>query len=124
MMSLVGLLTMTIAVILFLVRWPQGPYPWEVCYLAIQGFGFMAFNAAFFVAISVSVPRDSGASAVTSYYLAQQMGILVGVNSTAAVTRSMFKNHLKRNLDLKPMANKVCQYYDQNYLVLSINNSL
>ncbi|KAJ5575060.1 hypothetical protein N7450_008959 [Penicillium hetheringtonii] len=123
-LSVVGLLLMITAVVLFMVRWPQGPNAWEVSYLAIQGFGFMAFNAAFFVAVSVSVPRDSGASVITTYYLAQQLGILVGVNSTAAVVRSVFKNHLMENLALEPMANKACYFFRQEPFLLIIQNVL
>jgi len=81
----------------------------------------MAFNAAFFVAVSVSVPRDSGASAITTYYLAQQLGILVGVNSTAAVMRSVFKNHLIENLALEPMANKACYSFHREVFLLLRN---
>lgn len=105
-------------------RWPQGPYLWELTYLAIQGIGFMGVNAALFVAMSASVPKDHGASTITTYYLFQQLGVMAGVTSTAAFTRNVFKGRLVEKLAGEPKANEVSTSTVQQFQLVPISHSI
>lgn len=90
-----------------MLRWSQGPKLWELAYLAIHAIGHTGLITTLFVAISVAVPKNAGAGAITTYYLAQQIGMVVGVTTTSVFTRNVFRNDLLRKLALEPNANEV-----------------
>ncbi|KAJ5109745.1 transporter [Penicillium argentinense] len=87
-----------VGTLLIMLRLPQGAYLGELAYLGLLAIGFMGLNSALFVAMSVSVPKDKSAAALTTYYLVQQLGMLVGVISTASLTQNTFKSYLVEKL--------------------------
>ena len=87
-----------IGVLLAMLRLPQSAYLGELAYVGLIAVGFMGLNSALFVAMSVSVPKDKSASALTSYYLVQQLGMMAGVISTASLTQSTFRSQLVKKL--------------------------
>lgn len=90
-----------------MLRWSQGPKLWELSYLSIHAVGHAGIITTLFVAISVAVPKNAGAGAITTYYLAQQVGMVVGVTATAVFTRKVFRNGLLREFAMEPNANEV-----------------
>ena len=52
-----------------------------------------------FIGLSASAPKPQTATAVSTYYLSQQVGILVGVGASAAILRMDFRNALLRQLE-------------------------
>ncbi|KAJ5637948.1 hypothetical protein N7490_007827 [Penicillium lividum] len=99
--------SMQYCTILIMLRWPRGFHNWELAYLAIEGFGTWMFSSTLFVAVSVSVSKDKAASAITIYYLSQQLGIMVGTATTAAVTRSVFQGQLLKKLAMEPNVKEI-----------------
>ena len=90
-----------------MIRWPQGPQLWELVYLVIHAIGHTGIITTLFVAISVAAPKSSGAGPITTYYLAQQIGMVVGVTATSVFTRAVFRNDLLVKLAMEPNATEV-----------------
>jgi preprotein translocase subunit SecF len=90
-----------------MLRWSQEPKLWELGYLSIHAVGHTGIITTLFVAISVSVPKNAGSGAITSYYLAQQVGMVVGVTATAVITRKVFRNDLLEKCAMEPNAIEV-----------------
>jgi hypothetical protein len=97
-----------VGILMIMLRLPQGAYLGELAYLGILSMGCMGLNSALFVAMSVSVPKDKSAVALTTYYLVQQLGMLVGVISTASLTQNTFKSYLVERLTGESNWKEVC----------------
>ncbi|KAJ5263966.1 transporter [Penicillium angulare] len=94
---------------LLMVRWSEGPKLWELAYLAIHAIGHTGLITTLFVAISVAAPKDSGAGPITTYYLAQQIGMVVGVTATSVFTRNVFRSNLLESLAMEPNAQEIIE---------------
>lgn len=92
---------------LLMLRWPQEPKQWELAYLTIHAVGHTGIITTLFVAISVAVPKNAGAGPITTYYLSQQIGMVVGVTATSVFTRNVFRNDLLEKLAMEPNAKEV-----------------
>lgn len=74
--------------------WPNDPIVWEmICYLGL-GIGVGGTLVCTFTALSVSVPKEMTATAMTNYYLCQQLGLVVGVSVTSAASQGLFERYL------------------------------
>jgi MFS family permease len=89
-------MAMTLGNILLVARLPQGPYYWELLFTIIMGVGMGGFFSVTFVGLSASIPSHMSATAMTAYYLAQQLGMMMGVSATSVTCRMVFKAYLER----------------------------
>lgn len=88
-------------------RWPNGADLWELVYLAIHSVGHTGIITTCFVAISVATPKSAGAGPITTYYMSQQIGMVVGVTASSVFTRDAFRNILIDKLADHPYATEV-----------------
>ncbi|CEJ58991.1 hypothetical protein PMG11_07629 [Penicillium brasilianum] len=91
-------LAMILGNILLAVRLPQGPHYWEVLFTVIVGIGMGGFFAVTFVGLSASIPDKMSATAMTLYYLAQQLGMMMGISAASVTCRMVFRAYLERKL--------------------------
>lgn len=91
-----------IGYLLIMVRWRYGADIWESVYTVANGLSMgMALNALF-VAMSASAPEAQRTTAISFYYLCQQIGIIFGVGGIAALFDTIFCNALRDGLDNVP----------------------
>lgn len=91
-------MAMILGNMLLVIRLPQAPYYWEIFFTIIIGVGMGGFFSVTFVGLSASIPDRMSATAMTVYYLAQQLGMMMGITATSVTCRMVFKNYLERKL--------------------------
>ncbi|EKG18667.1 Major facilitator superfamily [Macrophomina phaseolina MS6] len=73
-------------------------HPLELSYILVVGAAFGWTLSAQFVGLSRATPRRLAAEGITAYYLAQQVGSIVGTNVAAKVVRGEFRSRLRAAL--------------------------
>ncbi|KAJ5609315.1 hypothetical protein N7528_009882 [Penicillium herquei] len=92
----VGLIITILSGVLIMIRWCFFTiYTWELIYSFPYGIGLGILFSTQFVELSAYSPEDYSARLITTYYLMQQIGSVVGVSVTAGVIRSFFGSGLK-----------------------------
>ncbi|KAJ5880815.1 transporter [Penicillium subrubescens] len=91
-------MAMILGNMLLVIRLPQAPYYWEILFTIIIGVGMGGFFSVTFVGLSASIPNQMSATAMTVYYLAQQLGMMMGITATSVTCRMVFKEYLERKL--------------------------
>lgn len=98
-LSLVSLAIGALSYVLVGLRWRHGTNLWESLYTFPAGLSFGMILSTQFIGLSASAPKPQTATAVSTYYLSQQVGILVGVGASAAILRMDFRKTLLRQLE-------------------------
>jgi hypothetical protein len=60
------------------------------------------------LALSVSVQSQITATAMTNYYLCQQLGLVVGVSVASSASRAVFERCLSQHIPLREDISQVC----------------
>lgn len=105
-----GISTASLALLgylLTLLRWPNGPSPWEMVYILFATLGIGALLTTQFMALSASIPRSKSGTIIAVYYMAQQIGIVLGTTLSSSLCRRVFENNLWKNLETTPDAANV-----------------
>ena len=93
--------------LLMALRWHNRVGAWESLYYVAAGFGFgMSLNAQF-IGLTAAAPEDQQGTAIGVYYLSQQVGMIFGVGSFAALLETGFSNNLRRGLNSSPERDEV-----------------
>lgn len=80
---------------------------WELIYTATAGFGATMSCSAQFVALSSAVSEKQITVAITSYYLFQQIGNMIGIALTQPLQRLLFEKLLGKKIGTDLEAAKV-----------------
>ena len=75
--------------------------------MALAGFAFGPLLTGTFTALSAAAPRHLSATAITSYYVCQQIGSMIGTSLSAAVLQRLFKSALATVLQGEPARDQV-----------------
>ncbi|OQD88546.1 hypothetical protein PENSOL_c070G07543 [Penicillium solitum] len=81
-------------------RWPHRPLYCDMIFYAGMGLGVGSIFVCTFTALSVSVPSQMTATAMTNYYLCQQLGLVVGVSVVSSASRAVFEKGLSQDIPL------------------------
>lgn len=93
-----------------MIRWCYfDPYIWELIYPFPYGIGLGILFSTQFVALSAEAPEKYSARLITTYYLLQQIGSVVGVAVSAWLIQSSFASGLKDLLGESERGMKVYQ---------------
>ncbi|KAE8333054.1 major facilitator superfamily domain-containing protein [Aspergillus sergii] len=88
------------AYFVIIIRWNLGLKTWELMiYTFISGAAMGGLLSTQFVGLTAAAPKPQSATAITVYYLSQQMGIILGVTAAATMCRQSFANNLSQHLD-------------------------
>ncbi|KAJ5379820.1 uncharacterized protein N7496_002248 [Penicillium cataractarum] len=89
--SVIGLAISIFGFLLILVRWTvYQPHMWEISYGFLAWLGMGMTLSSQFVALSASKPEQNAATSVTTYYLVQQVGFMMGITlSKALISREI-----------------------------------
>lgn len=84
--------------VLMALRWRYRINAWESLYYVAGGFSFGMSANAQFVGLAAAAPEGQQGAAIGVYYLSQQVGMIIGVGSFAALLETVFSNDLRRAL--------------------------
>ncbi|KAB8265073.1 major facilitator superfamily domain-containing protein [Aspergillus pseudonomiae] len=85
--------------LLIFIRWRNGCYLWELVYLLPNGMAIGILFTTQFIGMSLGVPSESLTTCITTYYLAQQSGNIIGPAANVAVVQRIFMGRLEKNLN-------------------------
>ncbi|KAL5337486.1 major facilitator superfamily domain-containing protein [Aspergillus crustosus] len=80
---------------LILIQYPHGFHPWQGIYLLLVGFAPGILFPALFVGMSASAPEGTLSVCISTYYLSQQLGLVIGPAVGAALTQRLFLGGLQ-----------------------------
>ena len=110
--------------LLMVLRWRNGVGAWESLYYIGGGFGYgMSLNAQF-IGLTAAAPEDQQGTAIGVYYLSQQVGMIFGVGSFAALLETVFSDNLRRALASFPERDEVSHVRSSNPLAVSRSFSM
>lgn len=93
--------------LLMTLRWRLGANAWESLYSFGGGLSTGLALSGQFIGLSASAPEDQRATAISVYFLCQQIGIIIGVGSSTALVEAVFETNLKRRLQGLPSTDEV-----------------
>jgi hypothetical protein len=94
--------------VLLTTRWADRPFFLDFIFYFGLGLGVGGILVCTFTALSISVPSQMTATAMTNYYLCQQLGLVLGVAVTSATSRAIFKKCLFQEIADGREKSKVC----------------
>lgn len=77
-------------------------------FYAGMGLGVGGILVCTFSGLSVSVPSEMTATAMTNYYLCQQLGLVVGISVVSSASRAVFEKCLSHDIPLHKDKSQVC----------------
>lgn len=90
-----------------MLRWRGRINVWESLYIFPASIGVGMLNSSQFTGLAASVERSQLATAVSMFYLSQQVGLMMGASGSAALLRRTFRDALMANLSGLSNADKV-----------------
>ncbi|OQD64419.1 hypothetical protein PENPOL_c007G05983 [Penicillium polonicum] len=101
--TIVGLVITIISFTLILVRWTIfEPHFWEILYSFPGWFGMGMLLSSQFAALSAAKPEHNAATSVTTYYFAQQVGLMTGITTAKALLIKEMRSGLNVALKNQP----------------------
>ncbi|KAE8152481.1 major facilitator superfamily domain-containing protein [Aspergillus avenaceus] len=100
--------------LLIFVRWRNGLSRWEILYLFPAGLFVGILFTSQFVGMALCVPRDDLAICITTYYLCQQLGNIIGPAANVTVVQRVFEGRMKTAL---------AGWKEQSYIGPILNNA-
>ncbi|RKF53642.1 Vacuolar basic amino acid transporter 1 [Erysiphe neolycopersici] len=96
--SIISLILSVLVYLLIALQWKQDAHVIEATYIFLAGFLSGVFLAATFGAIATTCSRQMIASTITSYYLCDEVGSIIGAGFSTAALRGTFTASLYREL--------------------------
>lgn len=81
------------------LRWRGHINIWESLYVFATSFGVGAVNSTQFVSVSAGAPKDRMATAVSLFFLSQQVGMMIGASTSSSLLQYVFRAKLTYGLD-------------------------
>ncbi|OKP15151.1 hypothetical protein PENSUB_2193 [Penicillium subrubescens] len=101
--AIIGLITALLSFALILPRWSLFEQKmWELFYSFFFSWGLGMVLSAQFVGLSASTPEAFAATSITSYYLFQQAGTMIGITVTTVLQHLVFKEKLEAKIGESP----------------------
>ncbi|OQE25287.1 hypothetical protein PENSTE_c006G07571 [Penicillium steckii] len=88
-------------------RWPSRPLFCDLIFYFGLGLGVGGILVCTFTALSISVPSQMTATAMSNYYLCQQIGLVMGVAVSSAANKTIFKDFLFQDIPNSTEKSKV-----------------
>ncbi|KAL2837250.1 major facilitator superfamily domain-containing protein [Aspergillus pseudoustus] len=79
-------------------HWRHGFAPWHTVYLAGMGIGSGVLFPALFVGVTASAPEGMLSVCIGTYYISQQLGLIIGPAVGATIQQRVFEDGLWREL--------------------------
>lgn len=85
--------------LIIFVSWRAGCSPWELLYLFPNGMFIGALFPTQLVGMSMGARKENLSTCVTTYYLCQQLGCIIGPATNVALVQRIFGEKLEKLLD-------------------------
>ncbi len=96
--SVAAVFVSIISFVAIMLRWRGRINAWESLYVFPASVGVGMLNSSQFTALAVSVEKPQLATAVSIFYLSQQIGLMIGASVSTAVLRHGFRAALNKRL--------------------------
>lgn len=73
---------------------------WESLYILPAAMGIGLLNSSQFIGLSAAVQKAQLASTISTFFLSQQIGMMIGAGGSAALLRTVFRASLVKMLDM------------------------
>ncbi|KAJ6187600.1 Major facilitator superfamily domain general substrate transporter [Penicillium mononematosum] len=97
-LSIVGLGTIVASFAVLALIWRSSASYLSLIPVFLVGTGMAGLFTTQFVALSARSRGGHARATITAYYLAQQLGLIIGVTTSAKIVRTLFANDLRRTL--------------------------
>ncbi|MCJ1350951.1 MAG: hypothetical protein MMC33_000933 [Icmadophila ericetorum] len=97
--SIAALAFCSLGYLVIALRWHGHINIWESLYVFGTSFGVGAVNSAQFVSLSAAAPKDRMATAVSLFFLSQQVGMMIGASSSSSLLQYVFEMKLSEGLE-------------------------
>lgn len=97
-LSIVGLGTIVASFAVLALIWRSSASYLSLIPVFFVGTGMAGLFTTQFVALSARSRGGHARTTITAYYLAQQLGLIIGVTTSATIVRTLFANDLRRSL--------------------------
>ncbi|CAF9927241.1 MAG: hypothetical protein HETSPECPRED_006524 [Heterodermia speciosa] len=98
LLTLLGAISQIVSYILLILRWRGNTSVWESLYIAPGGLGSGIMNSAVFIALAAGVDETQMAISSTGYYLAGNIGALIGASVASNILVATLKSGLENAL--------------------------
>ncbi|KAI1916883.1 hypothetical protein LOZ61_000785 [Ophidiomyces ophidiicola] len=98
-----------LAYIVIALRWVHKTSAWEALYVFPAGLSFGLVLSAQFVWLLANAPKSHISTAVSSYYLCQEVGMVLGVGTSTLLMQQDFYRRLFRSLEGVPHREEIIQ---------------
>ncbi|KAB8202937.1 major facilitator superfamily domain-containing protein [Aspergillus parasiticus] len=98
-MTAIAVFGAVLTYLLIFIRWRNGCHLWEVVYLLPNGIAIGILFTTQFIGMSLGAPNENLTTCITTYYLAQQLGNIIGPAANVGVVQRVFMGKLKKNLN-------------------------
>ncbi len=93
-MTLVSVLVQTICILLIFIQWRNGFKLWYSIYLLCLGVASGILFPALFVGMATYAPEGKLHVCIGTYYLSQQLGLIIGPAAGSALNQKLFAARL------------------------------
>lgn len=97
-MILLASLSACTAYITIILRWHGDTYTWEALEIAPGGFGSGVATTSTFIALTAAMSHKNMAVATSGFYLASNLGTVLGVSIGSSIQRGVLKILLQKRL--------------------------
>ncbi|KAL2824262.1 major facilitator superfamily domain-containing protein [Aspergillus cavernicola] len=97
-MTLAALCTLLLVYLLIFIQWRNGFALWQGIYLLALGFAPGVLFPALFVGMASTVPEGMLSVCIGTYYLCQQLGLIIGPSCGSALSQRLFARGLWEGL--------------------------
>ena len=80
---------------------------WESLYVFPATFGIGILISSLFVGISAAVEKPQQATAISLYFLSQQLGVMIGASGSGALLQKTFRDALEGTLGVSAAKSEV-----------------
>ncbi|KAE8376791.1 major facilitator superfamily domain-containing protein [Aspergillus bertholletiae] len=98
-MAVIAVCGTVITYLLIFIRWRTGSNLWELVYLLPNGMAIGILLTTQFIGMSLSAPNEDLPTCIATYYLAQQLGNIIGPAVNVAVVQRIFVGQLEKFLN-------------------------
>jgi len=79
------------------LRWRGAINAWESLYILPAAMGVGLLNSSQFIGLSAAVQKAQLATTISTFFLSQQLGMMIGAATSAALLKSMFRSALVKS---------------------------
>lgn len=122
-MSIIAIFLTILSFLLIFLTWRDG-CTWESLFLFLVGFAPGILFSSLFIGMSQSSPKEHMSICVVTYYLCQQLGIIIGPTCGSALVQWLFRGNLATRLGDIPHKKQVRRNTGMRFYIVPADPAL